>query len=311
MNEEHLDFSEITAAKATKNTPASPLLYLSSSDIGWEGLTAQAFHEPMETEHWTTPARSNISLILFAGGVMRLEQRHTNGPWKTQYLHSGDLILRPGAYTPAELRWKVLSGEPMQTLFLHLSQELVERVVEEVADYDPTHLSLVERLGFQDPLLTQMGFTLWRELEQRSSVGKLYAQTAAQMLIIHLLRHYACVGKALTDPSQQLTPQQIGRVIDFVQAHLSQDLSLDLLAQQAGFSSYHFARLFRQTMGETPHQFVLRQRIERAQRLLNEGDTPLANIALESGFANQSHFTGVFKRHLGLTPHAYRRNRSI
>lgn len=311
MNEEPLAFSEPTAIKAIKNASTSPLLYLSSSDIGWEGLLAQAFHEPMETEGWIRPVQSDISLILFAGGVMRLEQRYANGPWKTQYLHSGDLILRPSTNTSAELRWKVLSGEPMQTLFLHLSQEMVERVAEEVADYDPMHLSLVERLGFQDPLLTQVGFTLWRELEQHSSVGKLYAQTAAQMLTIHLLRHYACVGKALTDPSQRLTPQQIGRVIDFVQAYLSQDISLELLAQQAGFSPYHFARLFRQTMGETPHQFVLRQRIERAQRLLNEGDTYLANIALESGFANQSHFTRVFKRHLGLTPHAYRQNRSI
>src|SRR5690348_9694304 len=112
MNEESLAFSESTAIKAIKNTSASPLLYLSSSDIGWEGLTAQAFHEPMETESWITPARSDISLILFTGGVMRLEQRHANGPWKTQYLHSGDLLLRPGTYTPAELRWKVLSGEP-------------------------------------------------------------------------------------------------------------------------------------------------------------------------------------------------------
>ncbi len=94
-------------------------------------------------------------------------------------------------------------------------------------------------------------------------------------------------------------------------AHLSQDLSLDVLAQQVGFSPYHFARLFRQTMGESPHQFVLRQRIQRAQHLLKEADVPLAHIALECGFANQSHLSLVFKRHLGLTPRAYRQDRQI
>jgi AraC family transcriptional regulator len=85
-------------------------------------------------------------------------------------------------------------------------------------------------------------------------------------------------------------------------------LSLESLAQQTGFSPYHFARLFRQTTGESPHHFVLRQRIERAQCLLKQRDLPLAVVALESGFANQSHFTQVFKRHLGLTPRAYRQD---
>jgi AraC family transcriptional regulator len=83
------------------------------------------------------------------------------------------------------------------------------------------------------------------------------------------------------------------------------------LAQQTGFSPYHFARLFRQTTGESPHQFVLRLRIERAQQLLEKMDVPLSHIALESGFTDQSHLTQAFKRHLGQTPHAYRRDRSI
>jgi len=311
MTEEPLAVSQPTTVRVLKNTPPSPLLSLSSSEAGWEGLRAQAFHEPMEMESWITPALSDISLVLFAGGVMRLEQRHANGPWKTAYLHSGDLMLRPVTNASSELRWKVLSGEPMQTLILHVSQDLLERVAEEVADYDPRRLSLGERLGFEDPLLTQLGFALWRELAQRPPAGKLYAQTAAQMLTVHLLRHYTCVEDALTDPSHQLTPQQIRRVMDFVQAYLSQDLSLESLAQQAGLSPYHFARLFRQTMGESPHQFVMRQRIERAQRLLNKGNAPLVDVAVESGFANQSHFTRVFKRYLGLTPHAYRQNRAI
>lgn len=68
-------------------------------------------------------------------------------------------------------------------------------------------------------------------------------------------------------------------------------------------------RLFHLTIGESPHQFVLQQRIGQAQRLLKETDMPLAQIAVETGFAGQSHLTGVFKQHYGLTPRAYRRNR--
>jgi AraC family transcriptional regulator len=148
-------------------------------------------------------------------------------------------------------------------------------------------------------------------LEERTFAGKLYAQTAAQMLAVHLLRHYSSTVGIIKEPSPGLTRRQVKRVTDFIVAHLTQDLSLEALAQQTGFSAYHFARLFQQTMGESPHQFVLRQRVERAQRLLKETDIPLALVALESGFANQSHLTRIFKRRLGLTPRAYRQATAI
>jgi AraC family transcriptional regulator len=306
---EPLIVSQQTSTRALNGTLTSPLLYLSSEEAGWEELVVQAFHEPMELEGWIRPATPDIALILFTGGAMRLEQRHMNGPWKALYLHQGDLILRPG--TPYEVRWKSLSSVPTQTIHVRLSKDLLARTAEEVAGYDPACLSLEECTGFQDPLLTQIGLALWRELEQRSPAGNLYAQTAAHMLAIHLLRDYTSGGSVIKELSQGLTHQQMRRVMDFVQDHLSQDLSLEALAQQAAFSSYHFARLFRQTTGESPHQFVLRQRIERAQYLLKERDVSLAHVATECGFANQSHFTQVFKRHLGLTPQAYRQDCSI
>ena len=308
---EQVAVSQETSMSALQNQPASPLLYLSSAEAGWEGLLAQAFHEPMELEGWLTTPLPDISLVLFAGGAMRLEQRPAHGAWNGQYFRQGDLILRPGGGPPYEVRWKSLTAAPTQTLHLHLSQDLLARTAEEVAGCDSARLALMGRSGFQDPLLTQIGFALWRELEQRAPAGKLYAQTAAQMLAVHLLRHYTAGGAAIKEPAHGLTQQQMSRVIDFVQAHLSQDLSLEALAQQTGFSPYHFARLFRQMTGESPHHFVLRQRIERARRLLQASKMPLASIAVESGFANQSHFTQVFKRQLGLTPRAYRRDRAI
>lgn len=302
--------SHSLTSRALHTAPASPLLSLSSSQAGWEGLLVEVFHEPMEMEHWIMPALSDVSLVLFAGGVMRLELRHPNGPWKTCYLHSGDLLLRPVTNASCEFRWKVLSGGPIQMLILSVSQDLLEQVAEDMANDAPRHLTLGERLGFQDPLLTQLGFALWRELQQPVPAGKRYAQAVSQVLAVHLLRHYTCVGEALTDPSPQLTSQQIRRVMDFVQVSLSQDLSLETLAQQVGFGPSHFARLFRRTMGESPHQFVLRQRIERAQHLLKENHVSLVEIAAESGFADQSHFTRIFKRYLGVTPRAYRQNRT-
>ena len=290
---------------------ASPGLYLSSASAGWEGVEAHAFVEPNAYEGWVSRILPVLSLAMFRGGGMWFEARHPNGPWSAVAVHDMDLFLRPSWETPLELRWQALSGAPTRTLDLRMSQELLTRTAEEMASYDPAHLYLIERIGFQDPLLTQIGLALWRELEQPSPAGKLYAQAAAQVLAVHLLRHYTSVGSAIKEPTRgRLAPRQLQRVRDFVEAHLGQDLGLDALARQAGFSPYHFTRLFRQTTGETPHQFVLRRRIERAGRLLENPDFPLGQVALATGFAHQSHLARHFKRHTGLTPSAYRRERT-
>jgi len=293
-----------------KDEPASPILFLSSEEAGWEGLAVRAYHEPMKFEGWIAPDAPDISLVLFTGGTMHMEQRNMNSSWRGLHMHQGDLFLRSGKRAPYELRWKGLSSEPTQTIHLHLSKDLISRTAEEMGGHDPARLALIECIGFQDPLLTQIGLALRRELEQSAPAGKLYAQTAAQMLAVHLLRHYASTAIDIKEFPQGLTRHQVKRVTDFIRVHLSQDLSLEILAEQIGFSVYYFARLFQQTMGASPHQFVLCQRIERAQRLLMETNMPLASIALECGFANQSHLTQVFKRHLALTPRSYRQDHS-
>ncbi|GCE29075.1 hypothetical protein KDA_45590 [Dictyobacter alpinus] len=300
-------FEQVTHSQYAGETVLVPLRYLSSEDAGWEGLKAEAFHEPLALEGWIAPGRSDVSLVLFAGGTMRMEQRPFNGAWKMLYMRSNDMLLTAGRDVAHEVRWQGISDLPMQTLHLHLSQELFCRTAAEVTDKDIQPSALMSRSGFQDPLLAQIGLALWRELEQQAPAGKLYAQIAAQMLAVHLLHHYSEIRLHPSEESyQRLTARQMRRLVAFIQERLSQELTLEELATQAGFSPYYFARIFRQTTGESPHQFVLRQRVERAQQLLAQKNIPLVEVALESGFANQSHFTRTFKRYLGTTPRTYR-----
>ena len=291
-----------------------PQLYLSSTQAGWEGLVAQAYHEPSEMESWTGSPGNQVALMLYAGGPLHVERRWAQAPWKEEDVYPGDLVLNWGEGPSYEVRWWSLSDVPTQTLDIQLSRGLVNRVAQEVVGVDLASLELDRRTGIRDPLLAQIGHALWQELEQPAPAGKLYAQTAAQLLALHLVRNYTSSHvalKALPPSPQGLTERQVKQVQDFILAHLSDDLSLDRLAQQIGFSPYHFARLFRKATGASLHQAVLRQRIEHAQWLLHKTDMPLAHVASACGFADQSHLTQVFKRHLGLTPHIYRQQRDV
>src|SRR5258708_32402263 len=282
---------------------ASPVLSLSSTAAGWEGLVAQAFHEPRQMQGWTVPASPDLSLVLFTGSALHVEWRQAQEPWEGRDIQPGDLILNWGTGPAYDIAWRRLSAIPTQTLRLHLCRELVARVAEQVAATDLASLHLVPHVGFQDPLLTQIALALWRELKEPAPAGNLYAHTAAQLLAVHLVRQYATRPAGVrAAPPFPLTERQIQQVLEFIRTHLSQELSLEVLAQQTGYSPYHFARLLRRALGASPHQVVPRQRLARAQRPLEATDLPLARSAGESGFATQRYPTRVVTRALGGPP---------
>jgi AraC family transcriptional regulator len=280
---------------------------LSSWSAGWQGIVVREFHEPMEVESVLLPAVPDIHLVLVTQGTMSFESRAVNGPWEAVPIYEGDLFLTSGGGEPYELRWQSQSREPIQALHLHLSADLFARSAEQVAERDPARLTLKELSGFRDPLLAHMGWALRRQLEQPAPGSQLYAETAAQMMAVHLLTHYLTTDITVKPYQQRLTPRQMKRVTEYILAHLAQPISLETLAQQVGYSTYHFAQLFRETTGATPHQFVLSKRLERARYLLTQTDLSLSQVTLEVGFQSQSHFTHTFKTHLGVTPRQYRR----
>jgi AraC family transcriptional regulator len=280
--------------------------FRSSIEAGWKGLMLRTYRGPAEVESMIVPAVPDASLVMLTQGALGLESRSLGEEWEAIHVGVGDWFLTPGGGATYELRWHKTSAEDLHILNLHVDATLLSHAAEQLADHLPARIELLERSGFQDPLLTQIGLALQQELHVPTSVGKLYAETAAQMLAVHLLRHYLTTDLSIKDYSHRLSRQQLKRIVEYIVAHLDQDLSLDALAQQLGFSPYHFARLFRETTGESPHQFVVSKRIEAAQQLLKTADLPLAQIAVAVGFPNQSHFSRVFKQRRGLTPVQYR-----
>lgn len=303
----HAARSQVLRSIEQADGPEVLRLLASSTGLGWQGIEAHRFIAPDNMAKWSEPETTDITLITFTQGKLWMKEI-LRASCRGLQLQGGDMYLKPAQTVTPELNWKSVSPEPVQTLHLQLKPELFKRTAEELADRDPDRITLVEQAGFSDPLLWQLGLTLGNELNHPSAMSALYAQTTAQMIAVHLLRHYATEQIMVKEHQQGLTMKQMQRVTEYVHANLTKELTLKELAEQSGYSPYHFARLFRQAVGDTPHQFVIRQRIEQAQHLLRNTDLPIAQIAMETGFTHQSHLTRVFKRFVSTTPKAFRRD---
>lgn len=133
-------------------------------------------------------------------------------------------------------------------------------------------------------------------------MGRLYAESLTQVLAIHLLHNYSTFTHPIPSQDNRLTYKQLQQAIDYIHTHLDWDLSLTELASVINITPTYFASLFKCSMGISPHQYVIQQRVEKAKLMLKKTDLAIADIALQVGFSSQSHLTQQFKRLTGMTP---------
>lgn len=164
-----------------------------------------------------------------------------------------------------------------------------------------------ERL--QDPRIRALLLAVNAERVAGFPAGQLFLDSVEQALAVSLVRGHAVESSPMRSLGG-LTTRRLRRVVDFIQAKLDDDLSLEDIAGAAEMSVTHFARVFRQSTGETPYQFLLRQRVRRAAKMLHQPGARILDVALACGFKSQQHFAKVFRRILGATPTEYRQEHS-
>lgn len=211
----------------------------------------------------------------------------------------GDVCITPAGQL-ISARWE----EPLDNMGISLDPQFVAQAAAD--NHFSSDFEFVEVYKGDDRLIPQIGLTLLAESESESPSGRLFSDSLIQTLILHLLRNYSAAAVKQEAANGGLSGYKLRRIREFIAANLEEDLSLSEISAVAELSQFHFARAFRKTTGQTPQQFLMQQRIERAKELLARNELPIVEISLRTGFKNQSHFTTRFRKFTKLTPKTWR-----
>lgn len=271
----------------------------SSDRMGWNGIYVQQHQQPA----WETPnyAHTRHMLLVHSSSVTVRAERWFDGRRQQEQFGGGNNIALVPATVQHRANWDRES--PFALLFLE-SDRLVQVAFESVRT---EHVDLIPQYAMHDPLIEQIGKSLAAELEINQFGSRLFADSLTIALAIHLLRQYSDLAQPLREDSGGLPQRKLQQAIAYINDRLREDLSIVAIADELEMSQYYFSRLFKQSLGISPYQYVTRQRIEQAKYLLRTTALSVAAIAQQVGFANQNQLTIQFRKFAGTTPSNYRK----
>lgn len=257
------------------DAPLDVVSRISSVERGWSTLSAEVVAVAGGTTAVQVLPRPNITMLV---GVPVHTTVACDGIVRHRFQVPGQFDVLPRG---AAVSWTDRGGSTFLTV-----------------DLESHELTAIEPLlGIRDSRIEHLLWALREELQDAQSAGRLFAESIGDALSAHLVRKKR---RRLTLPRGP--EPRIRRVLDYVGDRLDTDLSLLELAKIADLSVSHFKSVFRASVGVPVHQFVLRERVKLASRLLVETALPISDIALRAGFAHQSHMAASLRRHLGVTP---------
>lgn len=285
--------------KEVPDSPYAGWVIFSSGDT-WDGVVVeqQKSRTPREAENLMY--RQHV-VCINVGPTMCCEFRKNGG--------YGRITKPRGAisFFPSGASLRQRTADPTDTLYAALDPVLVARAAADLLDGEQPQFDVHRR--DRDSRLEHLAMALREEAQQARPSEPLLGEALATALAVHLLREYASPTRGLdkfdrTAFAAGLPRTKLLRAIDYIHEHLHTDLSIAAIAHSVSMSPYHFARLFKQSTGRSPHQYVVEARVKRARELLISGDHTISDVAQQAGFSDQSHLTRHMRRAYGTTPKA-------
>lgn len=283
---------------APQQTAVTAYLNLPSSEQKGKDVHVHQFQNPPGEGQCQFEAEHTLFMSLASRPLHYVQSQ--DGNTFTGLIQKGDFSLAP-AGSPFFARWE---GHE-HCLEVKLTDQFIRKVAQETLKQDCDRISLVPGFRMRDPQIETIAMMLLTE-GQQNTASSLMMDSLANVLTVHLLRQYATIQPHLPVYDGGIPQRQLAQVLDYMDVHLEQDLKLADLAQLLDMSQFHFSRLFKQSMGLSPFQYLLQQRVERAKQLLKQTDQPIVDIAFECGFSSHSHLSRQFRQVTGMTPKVYR-----
>ena len=278
-------------------------LLLSSADRAWSGLSAELRRHSKGVIPWTSPP-SDTEICVDMCGNGSLVTRRAAGIEDRRVASRGSIWLSPPGFQDGLVD---IAHDLPRVLHIYLSSSRFSR--RNLAIDESENGALRYERAFEDPLLAEIANAIASELQAQTSAGNLLVEALAGSLAVRLVQKYSSALSAQFFPrstGEGLDRRRLLRMLDYIEANLEGDLTLDRMASIACLSKYHFARAFKQAVGQSPHRYVSSRRLERAKALLIHGDRSLTDIALALSFSCQANFTRAFRQAMGQAPSQYR-----
>jgi AraC family transcriptional regulator len=278
--------------------PRPPII--SSHQSGWKNIHLNHFQLPQwempevvgeqQTISLFSPRSATAMEIIHEGRTRLLPQPVEN-----------HILLMPRDL-PSGFRW----NNDIEFTTCHIESKCFDRIAYESVNPDRVEL-LLTLPPTTDPLVWQLVMVLKHTLETNPTNSCFYAESLTTALAAHLLQHYATRTHVLRKYRGGLPQPKLAQALEYINEHLSEDLSLETLAIALNISQYYLCRLFKQSIGMSPHAYLVKQRVERSKQLLKDKDNRILDVAIACGFANPSHFAKCFRQQLGITPSQFQR----
>jgi AraC family transcriptional regulator len=276
---------------------------IESQTRSWNGITVRNivhYPDPGKAWHDISSHETTVAIVLGQVGGYCESRLNLNRPTPRSRFDVGHTTFVPADMTV----WAYTDGlRSVRELRMSFAPKVPESILGDDLDSAKTDTPV---LLLYDDKVARCAELLAEECQEPSSGGRLYGESLTTALTATLFTRRNAFQRG-----NGLSPWQLRRAMEYLEAHMTQDISLEEMAKLVGLSQSQFARSFKTSTGMPPYKWSLYARIKRAQELLLRCREPIAFIALQTGFADQSHFTKTFRRATGATPKDWQRSRKL